>query len=161
MVEEAQYLGYALNRRNDAKKELSKRTASSMAVLQKLNEFWPHSSCATKFKITVADAVFKSKLLYGLESSQLTPETKRRLDTLQLKALRKILHFETTYIDRANTNDKVLTTARRRTKKHIETFSTAYIRKKLTLLEDILAAPDTVPEKEATLAQGKLTTHTH
>ena len=59
----------------------------------------------------MADAVLRAKLLYGLESAQLNPAVVRRLETFQLKVLRKILKMDTTYIDRANTNETVFKNA--------------------------------------------------
>ena len=68
---------------------------------------WRHSDCPQKFKILVQDAVVKSKLLYRLESAELTHTEKRRLDVFQQRGPRKILKLDTTYINRANTNAEV------------------------------------------------------
>ena len=68
---------------------------------------WAHGDCTIKHKLHVQDAVVRSKLVYGLESLQLTEGAIRRLDTFQLKGLRKILRLRTTYIERANSNDDV------------------------------------------------------
>jgi len=51
--------------------------------------------------------VLRSKLLYGLESAQLIPSVSKKLEIFQLKVLRTILRMDTTYVNRANTNDKV------------------------------------------------------
>ena len=62
-----------------------------MATLKKLDMFWKHSECPRKFKLLVQDAVIRAKLFYGLESAEQTETEQRKLDTFQLKGLRKIL----------------------------------------------------------------------
>lgn len=79
-----------------------------MQTIKNLHVFWRNATCPQRFKILAADAVIRSKLLYGMDSAQLTLTTATRLDTLQLKNYRKILHMDTTYINRANTNEKVI-----------------------------------------------------
>jgi hypothetical protein len=75
-----------------------------MATMKKLDLFWRHSDCPTHVKVYTADAVLRSKLLYGLESAQLIPSVLKTLETFQLKVLRKMLKIDTTYINRANSN---------------------------------------------------------
>ena len=53
------------------------------------------------------NTVTVSKLIYGLETIEPTAGVSNMLDTFQLKGLRKILEMKTTFIDRANTNQKV------------------------------------------------------
>ena len=72
-----------------ARQEISKSFAITMATMKKLDLFWRHSDCPTHVKVHVADAVLRSKLLYGLESAQLIPSVLKQLETFQLKVLRK------------------------------------------------------------------------
>ena len=53
------------------------------------------------------DVVIRSKLVYGLEVVQIPDALKKKLDAFQLKGLRKILGYVTTFVDRANTNKKI------------------------------------------------------
>jgi hypothetical protein len=55
----------------------------------------------------VFNAVLSTKLLYGLESMIAPVQALKRLDTFQLKGLRKILNIKTTFIDRTQTNNKI------------------------------------------------------
>ena len=48
-----------------------------------------------------------TKLIYGLESAVFSDNAKKKLDTFQLKGLRKILKLTTTHIHRSNTNEYV------------------------------------------------------
>ena len=52
-----------------------------------------------------------SKLLYGLETLELTQGAAQLLNKFQLKGLRKILNLQTTYVQRENTNELVYSTA--------------------------------------------------
>ena len=88
--EEVRYLGCSLNNKADSNRELQKRIADCMLVLNKLHVFWRHGVASAEKKLEVYNAVIKTKLIYGLESMQLTQAAARKLDTFQLKRLRKI-----------------------------------------------------------------------
>ena len=60
-----------------------------MAIMRKLDLFWRHSDCPVHIKVYTADAVLRSKLLYGIESAQLMPSVLKTLETFQLKVFRK------------------------------------------------------------------------
>ncbi len=105
--DEVKYLGCDINEKASTDREIRARLANTMTVLKKLDLFWLHSDCPTRTKIIALDAIIRAKLLYGLESAQLIPSVLKRLETFQLKVLRKILRLQTTYMDRANTNKKV------------------------------------------------------
>ena len=78
-----------------------------MSTLKKLDIFWHKSNCNNKWKLIVYDAVIRAKFLYGLESAQLTDQQINKLDVFQLKVLRKLLKFDTTYINRENKNELI------------------------------------------------------
>jgi len=127
----ATYLGCEIGIRCTSSEELNKRIANTMVTMKQLDTFWRHSNCDTAVKIHTADAVLRSKLLYGLESAQLIPSVLKRIETFQLKVLRKILRMDTTYIDRRNTNQTVFDRANQQLKnegktKPVITFVEAY-----------------------------------
>jgi len=78
-----------------------------MPVLKKLDIFWNKTKCCKAWKIQVLNAVIISKLIYGLETIEPTDGVANMLDVFHLKGLRKILEMKTTYIERANTNERV------------------------------------------------------
>ena len=78
-----------------------------MVILKRLDILWRHCDLRIGFKINVSDAVIRAKLLYGMESAQLTPSHQRRIEVFQLKGFRKTLKMQTTYVDRLNTNAEV------------------------------------------------------
>jgi hypothetical protein len=57
--------------------------------------------------LIIYDAVVKTKLLYGLETVELTKNQHSKLNAFHLRGLRKILKMKTTYIDRTCTNEEV------------------------------------------------------
>ena len=153
---EVKYLGCYLNENADLTKEVKSKIADCMATLKKLDKFWLHSSCPDSFKISVQDAVIRSKLLYGLEPAELKQPELNKLDGLQLKGLRKILRLDTTFINRANSNKQVFEIANNQIKedgyrnKQIRKFSEAYITSKLKCWQEVVSADDNNPIEEAT-----------
>eukprot|EP00975_Prorocentrum_lima_P013635 2900279-Prorocentrum_lima.AAC.1 len=75
-----------------------------MATWKRLKVFWLRSDCPRKFKLQVYHAVVRAKLMYGLESLQLTSTHRNTLDVFYLKGLRQILGMQTTFVNRHNTN---------------------------------------------------------
>jgi len=112
-VDEATYLGCEINADSDMHREIGKRIGKCMITLKRLDLFWLHGNCNVKVKLRVYNAIVRSKLMYGLDSAQLNESHQQRLDVFQLKGLRKILGMKTTYIERSNTNDKVIREANR------------------------------------------------
>ena len=159
--EEVKYLGCHLNRHCDTTKEIKTRTAACMSTLNKLHQFWRHSDCPTKFKIIALDAVIKSKLLYGMETAQLTQGAIQRLDVLQLKGLRTILKMTTTYVDRNNDNQTVFEKANRAietegSNMEIKPYSKVYKERKINLYNGLLNRPQEDPLKQITFSQDSL-----
>lgn len=107
------YLGTEINAAADPTLEVQRRMAEVCVTWKKLDTFWKHSNTPTKIKIQIYDAVIRSKLVYGLESLQLTKAWQNRINAFQLKGLRKILRFKSTYIDRRQTNAKIYDTCTR------------------------------------------------
>ena len=104
---EVKYLGCQLNQAGDNAKEIGKRISNAYQTLQKLNTFWRRSNCPLAYKITALDAVVRAKLIYGTDSMQLNTAELRRMETFHLKAMRKLIRWDTTFVNRANTNEKV------------------------------------------------------
>ena len=134
--QEVRYLGCHINSDCDVKREVNSRISTCMIVLKRLDLFWRHSNCPPRFKLEVLDAVIKSKLLYGLESAHLGATMLKKLDTFQLKGLRKKLKMDTTFVNRQNTNQRVIETANQAIRaaggrKPIELFSAAYQKSKI------------------------------
>ena len=77
--------------------EISTRILNTTTTLDKLDMFWKKARVSTTWKMRVHDAVISNKLLYGLESASLTNAEYERLDSFQMKALRKILGIKHSY----------------------------------------------------------------
>ena len=136
-----------------------------MITMKKLDTFWRHSNCDTAIKVYTAEAVLRSKLLYGLESAQLIPSVSKRLETFQLKVLRKILRLDTTYIDRLNTNSSVFQTATDKMEtegkhKKIISFQDVYKKLKIKSACKIITKPNSNQFK-VTFKNNKLDKWTH
>ena len=105
---EAEYLGVILNKKAEIQAEIRKRTQKAIITWQKMKPYWLHSKASKKTKIRIWEAIVKSKIMYGLESAQITPSRQAKINTYQLKGIRQILQKQTTYIDRRNTNTKLI-----------------------------------------------------
>ena len=106
-LEETVYLGANISKKHNIRKEVASKISQCMVILNKLNLFWSNHACSRKMKLSVLDAVIRSKLVYSLESVELTASLLSKINAFQLKGLRKILHLKTTFIDRDNSNSAV------------------------------------------------------
>ena len=131
-----------------------------MPTLKKLDLFWKQARVPSKWKIQVFNAVCVTKLLYSLEALQPTQAAASKLDTFQLKGLRKILNMSTTYIDRANTNEEVFRRANAAISeghhKYIRPLSEVLKEKRRKLLGHIIRRPHDHPQHQATFATRTL-----
>ena len=106
-TKQARYLGVLLTETSQPLLEVRDSIKQSAITWKRLDLLWKICKCSTKTKLQYWNAVIKTKLTYALETMHLTKTQLRKLDTFQLKGLRKILKMHTTYIDRANTNKEV------------------------------------------------------
>jgi hypothetical protein len=140
-----------LNYKADPHMEVSQNNQEVNRTLWKLSDYWKASDASKKWKLLTFDAVIKSKLLYGLETTELPKSCKKRLDAFQIKGLRRILGQKHTYWDRSATNEKILELAteeafRKGSAKHIaknadrkiELFSSALKKRRKKLLGHII-----------------------
>ncbi len=156
------YLGFYLSETLDLSAELPHRIQRAMATWKKLGLFWKHGNCSPRRKLIIYNALIRAKLLYGLESVQLTKSQLNRLSVFQLKGLRQILGLPTTCIDRRNTNQRVYELAQNALSKStapvspvgvatkIQPFSRYYKRQKLRLLGHSFRQPMEAPERNVT-----------
>lgn len=156
-ADDTPYLGVQVRKDHAVRKEVAKKISSCYAVLQRLQLFWNNRQCPAKFRLQVHDAVIRSKLVYGLESTMLTPTLLNKLDVLQLKGIRKILNIKTTFVERANTNERVFQQAnqiknpRGDPDKNMASFSTYVRKRKHALLAHTIRAGNADPLRESTL----------
>ena len=158
---EVTYLGCQINQYSNISQELSKRISNCMAVLKRLDIFWRHCNVKTAFKITTLDAVIRAKLLYGLESAQLTPAQQRRIEVFQLKGFRKILKMTTTFVERNNSNAEVFRRANEQIQnetpegkapKRVKEFITCYKSSRMKRLARLYQMPNEHPVRHITFA---------
>ena len=164
-MDTVKYLGCDINQDGNIRREVSKRISNSMTTFKKLDIFWRHSNCPTKFKIIALDAVVRSKLMYGLNTAQLNENEMKRLDIFQLKGLRKIMKKDTTYVNRANTNERIFEMANEQLKeehgnnnkkeiKKIIPFRKAYLCSKLKRLKRIINQDQSNPCRKITFREN-------
>ena len=113
-------------------------------------------------KLLVFNSVVRSKMIYGLESLQLTDAVKHKLDIFQLKALRKILKLKTTYSERHNTNERVYQLAEEATSiegrppKRLQRLSEIYETNKIHLYAKLLTLEENDPRAAVAFASENI-----
>ena len=112
-------------------------------------------------KIIIYDAIIRSKLLYGLETIQLTTSMKKELDAFQLRGLRQILKRTHTNWNREHTNKYILDLASKtaypnKPNKKIKLFSEFQLERKLRLYGQIIRASDLDPLKAVAFKDNHL-----
>lgn len=154
-MDHEKYLGADINNAANIDAEINKRIADSMAVANRLKSFLLKANATTKWKIRAYDAIVVSKLLYGLETTNLTACQAKKLDTFQLKCLRRIMNLTTTFINRENTNEKVYKLAEALSGKPIMKLSTKYNIRRSKLLGHIIRADEEDPLKIVSLENDR------
>ena len=82
--------------------------------MQRLQIFWRKNNCPITYKIIALDAIVRSKLTYGTDALQLNEPDLKRMEEFHLQAMRRILQWDTTFINRENTNAKIYTEVNKR-----------------------------------------------
>ena len=90
----AKYLGTILANNDDNLVELNNRIAEVTTTCARMTICW-HKADTTnnKWKLRVYDAIIKSKLLFGLETMQLTKNEQQKLDSFQIRGSEGSLRF--------------------------------------------------------------------
>ena len=116
-IDQEKYVAGISHRKSNQMVEINNNIKEAMITLKKMEVFWKEAPCSQKLKINVYYAVIVSKLVYGLESLQMTDKQMEKFDTFLYRGLRKILKVPSTYIDRMYTNKWLIDKANEITKK--------------------------------------------
>ena len=144
----ATYLGSIFNDTIDNGMEIDNRMADCIVTANKLKLFWNQANTSKKWKLTVYNAIIKSKLLYGLETIELTRPEQLRIDAFQMRGIRRIMNATPTHIDRTQTNSLILKQATEIFGKPIIRFTTSWKKAKMALLGHILRASHKDPLRQ-------------
>jgi len=106
-ADEATYLGSNMSKKHITRREIEARISSALNTAKKLNIFFKKTKCSEAWKLQVYNAVIISRLLYGIESLELTDSLKTRLDAFQIRGLRHILGIEHSFWSRV-TNKEII-----------------------------------------------------
>ena len=157
---ETTYLGNELNNEANIMHEIANKIHEVRKTWFKLAPYWKASNASKKWKLIIYDAIIRSKLLYGLETVHLTDAMSKKLDVFHLKGLRQILKMQTTFVNRANSNVKVLEEASKHAypspddNRKVTLFSVQHKERKAKLLGHIARADSNDPLRMATFQAG-------
>ena len=86
------YLGSVITDEG-SKPELLSKTAQTTAALTRLKPVWNDRGISLSFKIRLMRSLVTSIFLYACESWTLTAELQRRIQAMEMRCYRKILHM--------------------------------------------------------------------
>ena len=110
------------------------------------------------------------KILFGLESAELTQTSPNAINVLHLKRLRKIFKMTTTFVDRANTNQNAYDQASELFKSEqgdmakiqdIQPLSAIYLKRKQQYFSKVAISDAGDPVKNITFQRGTLLPHSN
>ena len=140
---EATYLGTLLSDSLNSHREVSNRLAAALATCNRMKLFWDKANTTTRWKLRVFDSILCSKVLYGLECIQLTQPDIDKINSFQMKSLRRILKIPPTFLDRSYPNQRVMDILRDTYNSPVHLFSQIWLNRKLKLFGHILrSSPD-------------------
>ena len=151
---QALYLGATLTDSVDNHKEITQRLGAVKATALQLQPFWSKSYTSVKWRLQVLEAALNTKLLYGLETIQLTKSEQNLIDNFQTKMLRRVLRVPSTYIDREWTNQRVINTLTHQYGYHFVKLSHRWKSNKIRLLGHILRSSSQDPMREVLFETG-------
>jgi len=153
-------LGNELNNTANVQHEITNKIHEARKTWYKLAPYWKATNASKKWKLIIYDAVVRSKLLYGLETLHLTEAMARKIDVFHMKGLRQILGMQTTYVNRANSNARVLEEATKAAypkpddNRKVQLFSIQHKERKAKLLGHIARADCSDPLRQLTFQAG-------
>ena len=162
IANKAEYLGGMLNAKADPTVEVNRRIGVAGAFCRKLQEFWKKGAPSRRKRILFYDALVTSKLAYGLKTMPLTDEHLDKLNALFYKGLRQIMNFKTTFVDRGNTNEKLMSLVNKElgrseaSGKRLLTVGERIKNDSIKLLGDIVRMPTNDPIRQVTLSGDDL-----
>ena len=161
----AKYLGANINNRGDPAAEVTRRIRECMATLHTLHVYFYNSDNSVTRKLQMFNAILRSKVMYGLETLAMNQSIKEKLDTFQLKCLRKILRIPTTYVNREFSNAHVRSQVNQKLKeakkKSMITLSEYHKRTRIAYLARLITAGNEDPGTPITFHADSLKSIDH
>jgi len=106
-ADKVEYLGGVITAEASRNAEISNRMSKALGTCKKLKLFWRQTNAHIGWKIQVYNAIIISQLIYGLNTLNITPAIKDRLNAFHMRGLRYILNIEHSYYSHI-TNEEVI-----------------------------------------------------
>ena len=97
VVDSFKYLGAIIDDKG-SKADILARTGQTIAALSRLNVIWYDKTLKLKLKIRLLQSLVNSMFLYACETWTITKELQRKITTLEMRCLRRLLNIS--YRDR-------------------------------------------------------------
>ena len=96
-VDEVTYLGGKITSDASRSTEINSRISKALGTCRKLKTFWRKTNAKVEWKIQVYNAIIISQLIYGLNTLNITPALKNRLNAVHMRGIRYILNIGHSY----------------------------------------------------------------
>merc|ERR1712023_403397 len=99
-VDQVTYLGGQITSNASRNIEINSRISKALATCKKLKTFWKKTNAKIGWKIQAYNAIIISQLIYGLNTLNVTPAIKNRLNAFHMRGIRYILNIGHSYYSR-------------------------------------------------------------
>jgi len=106
-ADKVEYLGGTITTQASRNAEISNRMSKALGTCKKLKIFWRKNNADIGWKIQVYNAIIISQLIYGLNTLNITPAIKNRLNAFHMRGLRYILNIDHSYYSHIS-NEEVI-----------------------------------------------------
>ena len=147
--ESAVYLGGLISADGSPRAELSRRMGEAWRRLIDLEQVWKHAGISKWRKQELFQALVETKLMYGLDSLWLRKADRARLDSFQIKCLRRVHGIRHAYWSRVS-NDRLMAIAQ------AKPLTSKLLQRQLLLYGRLARMPDTAVQRQALLERGSV-----
>jgi len=106
-ADKVEYLGGVITTEASRNAEISNRMSKALGTCKKLKLFWRQTNAHVGWKIQVYNAIIISQLIYGLNTINITPGIRDRLNAFHMRGLRYILNIDHSFYSHI-TNEEVI-----------------------------------------------------
>jgi hypothetical protein len=99
-VSSASYLGKLFTSEQNEAREITQRLGEVWGIIKRLEHVWHRAKIEKHWKLRVMQAILLPKTIYGWEVIRPNPKINEKVDSVQARILRRILHRPPTWIDR-------------------------------------------------------------
>ena len=106
-ADKVEYLGGTITPEASRNAEISSRMSKALGTCKTLKVFWRKTNAEIGWKVQVYNAIIISQLIYGLNTLNITPGIKDRLNAFHMRGLRYVLNIDHSFYSHIS-NEEVI-----------------------------------------------------